>query len=718
MRKAEPFTITALLPLLVLGFMFLFTSKPVAADSLRLLTDLEYEINNNEITTKATGMTDKTERTKFSHLYNLEIQKEIFPALQLNAGGLFEQDHFRNESDDPTISDSESHDTAIRPFLDLKLASPMLEATAGYRKSEIKQSRSAAISERRFLEEYSASLNWDPIDLPEVDLVFTRNLTHNEPLTSDQQVDTYQLRSRYKVRDFRINYNHTTNDSQNKISDFKTLITSDNGNIRFSRRILDGKVSLNASLRGRRQQFNFSGAGDRLVDTTSGGAIIGNADDPNPLSSDPDPGFDLAAIDLLVDSILEVSQFSFGLDFGSTTEVDRLLINFSSLGSNSSSDFSWRIYVRDNETDNWTQITPVQDLTNLAESRFELFFPSLKRRYIKIVTTTLAPPAVASGETLVISSLVAQRTLPADTSEFTSTDWTGDLSANWQMTAKTSSGFDILYRDQRSKPLDDKTTLLNTGLRLQHAFNDTFVGRTRLQRSETRKRGEGPNTNHTFSAAMTATYLETFDQSLIYSFSHQNDENSETSQSNAIFLRNNLDLYQGWSMDLDTGYSWQSPVSGADSRSTFVQVSNNIVPNRWMNFTLSYKISWEHEKGSPTSTDQDGRLVVNWVPTQSLSLSAELTFEDEEGDVNDSSTGQRYNVNWSPFRDGTLLFSLTYGKSEDTDRDEKIWNLSPKVRWQINPKMLLSLDYTVGERDTLTEKNKLDSVQMNVRFYY
>ncbi len=217
---------------------------------------------------------------------------------------------------------------------------------------------------------------------------------------------------------------------------------------------------------------------------------------------------------------------------------------------------------------------------------------------------------------------------------------------------------------------------------------------------------------------MTAQYLETFDQSLIYSFSHQNDENSETSRSSAIFLRNNLDLYQGWSIDLDTGYSWQSPVSGADSRSTFVQVSNNIVPNRWMNFTLSYKISWEHEQGSSTTVDQDGRLVVNWVPTQSLSLSAELTFEDEEGEVDDSSTSQRYSFNWSPFKDGTLLFSLAYGKSEDTDKNEKIWNLSPRVRWQINPKMLLSFDYTVGEKDTLTERNRLDSAQMNVRFYY
>ncbi len=259
MRNAGLSTIAAYVLPLALSFLFIFIPQSVGADSLRLLTDLEYEINNNEITTKSTGRTEKTERTKFSQLYNLEVQKEIFPALRLNAGGLFEQDHSRNESDDPTISDSESHETAIRPFADLKLETPLLEATLGYRESEVKQSRSAVTTERRYLEEYSASLNWDPIDLPEVDLFFTRNLTHNDPLTSDQQVDTYQLRSRYAFNDYRLSYNHTTNESLNKISDFRTRINSDNGNIRFSRRLLNGKVALNAGLRGRRQQFNFSG---------------------------------------------------------------------------------------------------------------------------------------------------------------------------------------------------------------------------------------------------------------------------------------------------------------------------------------------------------------------------------------------------------------------------------------------------------------------------
>lgn len=710
--------ITALLGLIACAGI-LPGPRSASADSLRLLTDLEYEVTDSTTTEKATGLRYEDERTVFSQLYSLDIQKELLPNLKVNFGGLFDQDDTDNTTTEPGSQDSDAKNTTTRPYIDLQLDSPLLRAMTGYRKNEIKRIASFAETTRAFMEEYSASLNWEPVDWPEVDFDFSRTLSYDDPLTYDQRVDDYLLQSRYNYQDFRFTYSHNTNEALNKLTDFETMTNTDNGSVRFSRTYQQGTVAVNSSLRGRREVIEFSGEGARLVPTTSAGTIIGNAEDPFPLTSDPDPSFNLNDIDLLVDSLLEADQLSFGLDFGGATDVDRLFIDFVEVGNYHSNDFTWQVYVRDNDTEDWTEIRAVQDSTNLAEGRFELAFPPVKPRYIKIVTRPLAPPTVPSGENLIIREIIGQRTLPEDTSEFTTTDWTGDLSVNWQHTDRTATGYDVLYREQRSKPLDEKRTLLSTGVRLNHQFNDMFVGNMRLQRTENRERGEGTETDYNYSAALAAHYLETFNQTLTYSYNHRDDEDEGTSTANAVLLRSNFDLYEGWSLYLDTGHSWQDPGDGAKTNSTFIRTSSNIVPSRWLNLTLSYGISWNEETDMPDSREQDGRLVITWVPTAAFSLSADLAFSDETGEDKDSTVTQQYFLNWSPFRDGTLMLSVGYGYlNDDNDDEEKSWSLSPILRWQVNRKTQLTLEYALGEREDLTETVEFENISLALRFFY
>ncbi|MBN1957138.1 MAG: hypothetical protein JW773_02950 [Desulfuromonadales bacterium] len=692
---------------------------------MSLLTDLKYEVLNLETTQKADNAKETRERATFSQLYNLDIQKEIFPTLNLNFGSLFDQESSRTDRTASTTGDSESRSTAIRPFFDLQFSTALLRASTSYRKSELKESDSTAATERNFSEEYGAHLSWKPVALPELELDFTRTEIYDEPLTNEQRVDSYQLRSRYNYGFYRFTYNHTTTDAWssavtedplNPRNEGKNLNHYDSGSVRFNRTYHDGKVNVSSSLRASRQQANFSGDADRIAPTSAGGSLIGRANDPSPISSDPEDNFTLSSVDLLVDA-LPVEQPSFGLDFGTRTDVDRLFIYFDDLGDARSSDFSWQVYARDRDTDNWSQIAPVQDTTNLGEKRFELSFPSLSTRYIKIVTTQLAPPAVNSGEDLIPQRVEGWRTLPANTSEFTQTDWTTDLAVNWRHTDKTSTGYDFLYREQQTEPFDERKTQLSYGARISHEFNDIFLGNMRLQRSELRERDENPVISHIYSASLAARYLETFDQSLTYSFSHENDEDSQTSIANAVFLRSNLDLYQGWSLFLDNGYSWQNPGDGASSNTTFLRLGSNINPNRWLNTTFSYGVSWKEVTGEPSSQEQDGRLVVSIVPTRSISLTAELAFRDDSGATEDSTSEQRYSLNWSPFRDGTLLFTLGFGKYQDSE-DEEITSLSPALRWQINRKTLLSLEYTRSEREDTEEIAKFENISLALRFFY
>lgn len=713
MSRAELFFLAASI-ILVACAVSLFLLRTAHADSLSLMTDLKYELNNSDSTEKATGIKTETERAVFSQLYSLDIQKDIFPTLHLNIGGLFDQDSTRSTITDPDGQErTEQLDTSIRPYIDLRFSTPLLRAATGYHKSEIKRSLSTASTGRNFTEEYNANLSYEPVKLPRVDLDFTRYLAYDEPLTNDLRVDTYQLRSRYNYENFRFDYNHTTSDAMNQTAEFKTLTNTDNGAIRFNRTYQQGKVSVNSSVRASRQLVEFSGIGDRLVPTTPTGIIIGRADDLIPETSDPDPGFDLGSIDLLVDLTAPTVQFSFGRDFGLPTEVDTLLIEFEDLKDHLCSDFSWRVFVRDNETETWDEVVPLQQSTNLAEKNFKLSFSQVKKRFIKIVTRQI----IDAGVDLFIRNIVGQRTLPQNTSEFLATDWTVDSSVNWKLSDSTSTGYDILYREQRSQPFDDKRTLLNTGARLRHRFNDIFVGNLRAQRSETRDQGEDPSTNYNFSAALAAKYLETFDQSLTYSFNHQNDAENRSSTSNSIFLRNNLDLYQGWSLYLDNGFTWLSSDVGEDTDITFLRVGTNIVPNRRMNFTLTYGVSWNHTAGQPVVCDQNGRLVATWVPTASLSLSADLLFTDEGGKAKNSTAEQRYFINWSPFRDGTLAFALGYSQSQ-TSEDENVRTLSPTLHWQINQGTLLTLEYSLGKREDQIDIVEFETTSLELRIFY
>lgn len=683
------------------------------ADSLRLMTDLQYDLSDIRSTNRETNLKQDIDRREFSQIYNLEILKEILPTLSLSGGGLFDQERTLTETSTDLTVDSKSKDTAIRPYLELAFRTPLLRLTTGYRKSEVKQSRTGMMTEQFFTEEYSARLNWEPVDLPEMDLDFTRNELYDEPLTNDVLTDLWQFRSRYRYRDYQFNYDHTSSDMENRTTDFNTLTHSDNAAVRFSRQYAQGRVSLNSSLRGRRQQVNFSGSGVRLIDATSPGTLFGTLPDDSPETSDPESSFDLGAVDLLLDFTAIARTFSFGLDFNLPTTVDTLLVEFDDLNGHDVSEFTWRVLVRDNDTDLWRDLPLTQRRTNRPENRFELSFPQTRTRFIKVVTRQI----LVDGEDLAIRRLIAQRTLPEDASEFVTTDWTADTTVSWKMSERTTTGYDLLYREERSKPFDDWRSVLNTGARLRHQFNNIFSSIVQGQRSEVRENDGGGSLGYTASASLAAKFLDSFDQSLTYSYSRQNDNESGTSISNSIFLRSNLDLYEGWSLFLDNGHSWQSPAQGAESQSTFVRLGSNIIPNRWMNFTLTYGVIWDDGDDEPRSRDQDGRLVATWSPYQSLSLSADLSFTDDQGRVKDSTTEQQYFVNWSPFRNGTLQFSLAYGESK-TSEMESVQVFSPTLRWQINRATMLTLDYSRGTREDKMEIVDFENVGLGLRFFF
>jgi hypothetical protein len=84
MRRPNLHNIVAFITLAI-GYWLALPLSPVHADSLSLLTDLEYNVINTETTDKnMNNAKTKTESAVFSQLYNLDLQKEIFPTLNFS----------------------------------------------------------------------------------------------------------------------------------------------------------------------------------------------------------------------------------------------------------------------------------------------------------------------------------------------------------------------------------------------------------------------------------------------------------------------------------------------------------------------------------------------------------------------------------------------------------------------------------------------------------
>ncbi len=727
MRRLSFFCIAAV-PLLAVFAGVMLYPQMLWSDSLRLMTNLEYRVNNNKITDKATGETRKVDNKLFWQIYNLDMQKELFPNLTLNGGGVFEENKIDTKVDG---DDSDRKETAIRPYIDLQLNSPLLKATTGYHKNELKLSGSELETSRRFTKEYTGSAAWKPVELPTVNFYYSHLLRYNKPNSMEQKIDkeldSYQLESRYDYQKYQFDFSHMSSKDHDRVTGFETTSDTDIGTVRYYDSFQQGKFTLGGGVRIKRDQIKFSGSGERLVPTPITGSPFYNLDDPPPATANNIDDFitnqPLSNVNLLQDG---APQLSFGLDFRAAEELDTIYVYLepdSPLNNQASSSevdsikdlYSWSLFVSDDQM-NWTRHAITNNNFDVFENRFEISFLSVKAPFVKIAVTPL-PTLLLPGKEIRLSNLRSFRTLPPDTSKFTTTDWKTDMTLNWKMSERTSSGYDFLYREETSDPFDDKRTLLNLGARLSHRINHIFDTNLRLSRTAVSERGEADRSGYIFSSSLMADYLETFSQSLIYSFTRQDDDDDGTGTTNALLLRNNLYLYEGWSTVFDTGYTWQNPVYGEDSNRTFVRVDNSIIPNQWMNFTLYYEISWTDTDGRKKRREESRRLIASWVPLASLSLNADILLTDNSGEEDYSSTIQQYSVNWAPFRDGTLQFSLSYNVLDDNENDDT-WVISPMASWQINKQSLLTCDYSVGERDGQREKNEFDTLRMTLRIFY
>jgi hypothetical protein len=739
---------------LVMSFL---TPATALAEGLRLQTDLTYRTSLVDTTDTETGEMTQGEFSRFSQRYDLDLQKELYPYLTLHAGGLFDMDTSRTSRWGSLIDADHTkiEERAVQYFAGLRLTNPVHKAGFTYRNSEVKASLTDLGTQTILRDQFIVHWNWRPVDLPIFNVDYNRTHALNKPRTRDSTNELLAFRSRYEYEDVSVDYTYTRNDNNDtrydnneRLADTGSLTQLHNGAIRYSTRLFRDRVSLTAGTRLNYSTLEPSGQGEIRRPTSSLGSefyMLDDSDNPRPLEN---PSGDFTSVDAThpltavnigsgwplgtgpeSGSESRWTQPSFGLNFGSVTEVDTLYVlplesddPDLDLASPLEIDrvngyFSWEVFISDDQ-EHWEEHrSGFKAEYSIFDNRFELsFFPPVSTRYIKVRVTAESDPRQISGQ-IPISRVQGFTTIDGSTGEtLKDLDQNYNFGLRWDITDRTTTSYDAYYKVLTSEPSGRRRSTLTNSFSARHLFNPIFVGNARVLRSDVHSTGRGDGVHHSYVASIRGDYLETFNQTLTYSGAHTRDED-ETSTVDSIFLRNSADLYRDWSANLDLGQSWTNPSKGGKSRSTLIRVRTSLIPNTKLHLRLDYSFAWVTEEGEDSRIEQRGRAEVFLVPLKTLSLFAAVSFRNRDMGNRATDITQDYSVNWAPFPDGTLNFTLGYNYFSGPRGVEERF-VKPGVRWEVARGVLLTVQYTTGVIESATEKSDLQTFNANLRVYY
>src|SRR4030067_3010082 len=95
---------------------------------------LEFDYSRNDTENKdAGGQSTKTKSDSLSQLYNLTLDRRLYPNLNFLASGLF---RIRDTSFDIEGLKTDTTTTTLRPYVNLNLRTPLSQADAAYSRNE------------------------------------------------------------------------------------------------------------------------------------------------------------------------------------------------------------------------------------------------------------------------------------------------------------------------------------------------------------------------------------------------------------------------------------------------------------------------------------------------------------------------------------------------------------------------------------------------------
>ena len=700
----------------------LFMPINIHAEGVTVRGQFTFTTSDNKTTTRSTGESIRSKLYEYDQLYDLQLSKTIYPYLTFQSGAHFEWDNTTSKSEGTKTDVDEK---LLRPFARLTLSNPIYQASVEYRTNQREEKITGQPKTEDYIDTLETFLGWKPLDLPSLTLHYTQTHTHDHPETIDQMVKLLTLNTDYVAwQELGLHYVYTRQDTENRKANFDTLEQNHLGRVEYSHNFLNNRLFLNTNYRIRYNLLKVpqSGTQEVALQRFRGLSIVND----NPAQGPLDLNDALIDGNVVVSAGIDIglagdeTRFTnIGLDFGLPVQVDQVRIWVDrSLTPEVADSFSWNVYTSPDNTANstWTLVSTVfpADLDTLR-NRLDINFPQVTTRFIKVVTTPLSP-AVSGAinfPNIFVTEMQGFVTASGEEhNEFTTIEQNYDLNLTSRISENTRVGYNLNFTSRDQDPTNQNTTLLSNDLFLSHVFNRIFSTSARVSRSD-QDTNNKKTTEYDYSAVLRGAYLPTFDQSLSFSASSFKEED-DSSDNFAIFLRNNARLYPGWSMFVDSGFTWNRPLASNEVEKDLVlRAGTNFVPNNKFNLDMTYRISKPLESNQDTESQYE--LGAFYVPFRSLSLNANVRYIDQIG-VNN--WYQNYLLTWSPFPDGDLQFFFNCTQTLSSSTNQKQTTIGPGLNWSVGNHFFLEMFYNVLRSKSDTQKLESNSFYANLRMIF
>ena len=708
------------------GAILAGAAGPLLADDLSGY--IEFTGASSSSTNEILGLQDtRTDITSFRPRVNLLWNRRLYPYLHSQVGAFYERFDGRIEQ---LGFERESELTRFRPFIRLTLRSPLLLGEIGWNRNEETTQTDDLARFRLTRDTFLSSVGWYPSELPSARLELSRIVDRDgSGQLADRTENALRFTSDYTpVETTRLYYRGSLERVEDQIdgSEFRTI--QHNGQVYFSDLYLDNRWEISGSWNTtyRRTDIESSGTGDLLIPVFPSGGSFALDDTPDLGSLDPEPllvdGNTLvgASINLgLVPPAGDDRPRNFGVDLGIVRDVNVLRVWVDrDLVFGISSTFTWEIWTSADAL-LWTRTSVIPTAPfGPFDNRFELRFPTVSARHVKVVVRPLAPtvPDATSYPVILVTELEPFFTQSADQFEQTVSD-TRHL-------AQGSSRFRILdrpilyYETTYSLVTSERGTTswtLSNGLSARHQFDRVWGMSARVAREDgfdlDRER-----TGYVYSAAVTANPYETLRNSLIMS-GYVNDTAGFRTENRGVNFNTTAIVYDGVNLNLLVGTSHGETGEGFTNDAFLVGAGATLIPHRTVTVTLRYDdrdatISME---GVPDRDDRtrsaEAGIAYNPVPAVYLYGSRREEDRTDEPDR----TVDTFSSSWSPFRGGALQMSVSYNETRYSDLDGVDTSFVSFVRWNINARSSFEITYQALSRATDIFRLEDDIVSSTLR---
>ena len=676
-------------------------ASEVRSEGLSGYLEYDYSRNDTEVV-DPNGQSSRTKADSFLQLYNLSLDRKLYPNLNLLASGVFER---RDVSFESGGVESNSTTTTLRPYINLNLRTPLYYADTAYSRNEEKVKSSGFSPATTVRELVISTLYWKPDRFPDLRLQYSRDhLFDKERLTVDTVTDTYQATSNYRPAEpLTLFYQGTYRKNDVRLSETTSKETFQKGRVNYSNNWWRRRISFG---------FDYNITNQQIETTTSGSGEVGlrvfpfaglsaSSDTPEnvALASNPaliDGDFAAGAGINLGSSGADSRPRNIGLDFILATEINTLLVWVDRDVAQVADAFSWRIYTSD-DNQNWIlRQTVFPAVYSSTFNRFEIRFANVNARYVKVATSPLTPavPFAAAFPTIQVTEIQSEIRRPASelAGKITSTFQNGTADFRAVLLESVNLTYEFTYVFAKKGPEDLIYTASN-GISAYRQFSKVFSGRARVAYENGEERA-GFRGALVYTASLTAVPVQTLFHSLTFSGKEETVAGKKSSNA-SILLYNIAKLYEGIDGNLSAGFGTQEEDMGKKTRSTQVNAGATFIPNRKVNLTLLYNgtdtvTSEEGLQGDTRNYTRAGEADLSITPVQTIYLFGSYRIENSTAFPNRNILN--YSLNWSPFPDGTLHLTFFYNETIRSD-ETKERSIVPGLRWYFTRSSYLNLSY-------------------------